>query len=210
MGFAIPSNLAKGIVEQLILNGYVRGRAVMGVQVGTMDDGGIQRVYVETVNSGSAAEKAGVKPGDIILSANGTAVSTVQELKSIISAMAPGDKLDLKVKRDGGEITLSVVLDESKPTDQANMSPPYQTYPNNGKQRNPNRQPQNPDQQQPADPYQQQPQYPNQQQPADPYQQQPQNPNQQQPADPNRQRQYSELPFDFWDMFPGMDEILPQ
>jgi serine protease Do len=185
LGFAIPSNLAKGIVEQLIQNGYVR-RAVMGVQVGTVDDSGVQSVYVESVNSGSAAENAGVKAGDIILSTNGTAVSTVQELKRLISAMSPGDTLNLKVKRDGSEITLTVILDESKPSDTANIVPPAQQDPYSRLPRYPDRQPQNPDQQQPQDP------------------------NQRQQQDPYRQRQYSDIPDDLWEMFPGMEDILPQ
>ncbi|MDR0491944.1 MAG: trypsin-like peptidase domain-containing protein, partial [Oscillospiraceae bacterium] len=139
LGFAIPSNGAKGIVDLLIKDGYIKGRAVMGVQVGTtMDDNEKTSVYVDSVNSGSAAEKAGVEVGDIILSANGKEVSTVEGLKKIIGALSPGDKLSLKIRRGDEEKLLTVLLDEYKPADPATSAPsddqlPHREYlPNDG------------------------------------------------------------------------------
>ena len=122
LGFAIPSSVAKGIVELLIKDGYVKGRPVMGVMIGQRADGDDEdeaSVYVDSVNSGGAAEKAGIKVDDVILSANGKTVKTVAGLKEIINAMAPGDELTLKILRGGDEKTITVILDEYKPPEPA-------------------------------------------------------------------------------------------
>ena len=115
LGFAIPSNEAKAIVDLLIRDGYVKGRAVMGVTVGLDDEDGATFVYVVSVNPGSAAEKAGVKEDDVILSANRKAVSTIEELKDVIATLSPGDELALKIRRGNENISLTVILDEYKP-----------------------------------------------------------------------------------------------
>jgi len=90
---------------------------VMGVQVGMQDDDGKLNVYVDSVSADSAAEKAGVLAGDIILSANGVTVSSISELKGIINDLSPGDSLALTIQRDGKEIKLTVILGESIPSD---------------------------------------------------------------------------------------------
>ena len=117
LGFAIPSNTAERIIGQLISDGYVKGQPVLGVSVTTQDNGGLSNVYVVSVNSGSAAEKAGLKEGDIILSANNSDISTVSELKAIIETFSPGDAMALKINRSGEEIILAIILDEYKPSD---------------------------------------------------------------------------------------------
>ena len=120
LGFAIPSGTAESVINQLINMGktegygYVKKQAVMGVTVSTQEDDKSSSVKVESVNTGSAAEKAGVKEGDIIITANGTAVKTVSGLKEIINTLFPGDTLTLRVMRDDAEIVLSVILDELK------------------------------------------------------------------------------------------------
>ena len=141
LGFAIPSSKAKIVIEQLIDigitdgYGYVRKQAVMGVTVSTLDEDGNIGVLVESVNNGSAAETAGIREGDVILSANGKTTNTVNELKEIINALFPGDKLTLNVLRGGKEIYISVILDEYIPTDDGGYESrggvtPY--YPDNG------------------------------------------------------------------------------
>ena len=118
LGFAIPSSKVQSVTEQLITDGYVKGRPVMGVQIGTQQNYyGQLYVYIGAVNSGSAAEKAGVKEGDVIISANGTDIMTVDGLKGIINDLSPGDTLMLKVQRESGQYTLNVILDEYKPSD---------------------------------------------------------------------------------------------
>jgi len=123
LGFALPSSKVTGIVEQLIRDGYVTGRAVLGVMVGTNQDDDRANVYVVSVNDGSAADKAGILAEDIILSANGKAVSTVEELKEIIGELSPGDKLVLKIQRGDEELSLTAVLDEYKPPETADPVP---------------------------------------------------------------------------------------
>ncbi|MCL2152688.1 MAG: trypsin-like peptidase domain-containing protein [Oscillospiraceae bacterium] len=126
LGFAIPSSKASGIVSQLIQNGYVKGRAIMGVMVATeQEDNDRTSVYIESVNSGGAAEKAGIKADDVVLSANGVAVSTVEELKDVINALSPGDKLALKILRGNTEMSITVILDEYKPAEQESYDPYY-------------------------------------------------------------------------------------
>jgi serine protease Do len=130
MGFAIPSNAAAGIIDRLMKDGYVPGRAVMGVTVGIMkDDDGWDWVYIESVNSGSAAEKAGIKKGDIILSANGKELSTTTELSDIIGELSPGDNLALRILRGEKEMSVTVKLDEYKPNNTANQAPSGGQYP---------------------------------------------------------------------------------
>jgi serine protease Do len=64
------------------------------------------------VTSGSAAEKAGLKEGDIILEFNGEKITTDNSLSKIIMKYNPGDKITLKILRNGQEITIEVVLGE--------------------------------------------------------------------------------------------------
>ena len=136
LGFAIPSNKVESVVKTLINIGaaegfgYIRKQAVMGVTVSTQEENNNSSIHVESVNPGSAAEKAGVKEGDIILSANGTAVKTVNELKRVINNLYPGDKLDLLIQRNGKDIALSVILDESTPTDSTSQTPNGNQFPN--------------------------------------------------------------------------------
>jgi len=126
LGFAIPSNTATRIVEQLITDGYIKGRAVLGVMISMkQEDDDKTSVYVESVNDGSAAEKAGLEAGDMILSANGADVSTIGGLKDIINALSPGDRLTLKIQRGNDEMSLTAILDEYRPSDPAPVEPPF-------------------------------------------------------------------------------------
>jgi serine protease Do len=113
LGFAIPSSQAKIVVDQLIQYGFIRGRAILGVQVSVQDGTGY--VQVASVNEGSAAQKAGIATGDIILSANGEEVSTFADLRAELDSLSPGDPLALRIRRGSEEMTLTAVLDEYKP-----------------------------------------------------------------------------------------------
>ncbi|MCL2121175.1 MAG: trypsin-like peptidase domain-containing protein [Clostridiales bacterium] len=123
LGFAIPSGKAKSIVEQLMRDGYVKGRAVMGVTVGTQATGSGQAVYVESVNAGSAAEKAGMAAGDLILSAKGIAVESFEKLKEILSSLSPGDELVVELRRGEQEMRLTLILDEYNPSNEVQVMP---------------------------------------------------------------------------------------
>ncbi|MCL1877550.1 MAG: PDZ domain-containing protein, partial [Defluviitaleaceae bacterium] len=91
--------------------GYVRGRAVLGV---TIQYGG-GNVQIVSVGAGSAAHVAGVLPGDIVLSANGASLTTFADLRVILDASSPGDTMELRIRRNGEDLALSVVLDEHEP-----------------------------------------------------------------------------------------------
>jgi putative serine protease PepD len=105
VGFAIPSNTVRSVVDQLIAGGKVQ-HALLGVDVTQATSG----VGVAQVEAGSAAADAGVQTGDVITAVDGTAVTTPQQLRAIIAAHKPGDTLTLVVRRDGGSKTLKATL----------------------------------------------------------------------------------------------------
>ncbi|MAU25903.1 MAG: serine protease [Muricauda sp.] len=119
-GFAVPSNIVSKVVEDLLKYGSVQ-RGMMGVTIMTMN-GNLAKekdvdfmagVWIENVGEDSAAEKAGLKKGDIILEVNGEKVTTSPRLQEIIARHRPGDKVKVLVNRDGKEKTFTVVLENS-------------------------------------------------------------------------------------------------
>ena len=109
IGFAISSNRARTIADQLIASGHVTssGRAYLGVQLMDTNNG----VGVYSVAAGSPAEKAGVKAGDLILSINGQATATTSDLAQILIKLQPGNSAKLEVQHsDGTKATLNVTL----------------------------------------------------------------------------------------------------
>jgi Do/DeqQ family serine protease len=119
IGFAIPSNMARRVMDDLRRDGRVH-RAQLGVviQPVTADMAealGLKEahgVIVSSVSAGSAAERAGVKQGDILKSYNGQAVSDINSLRNRVADTTPGTNATLVVVRDGSEKTLTVKLDE--------------------------------------------------------------------------------------------------
>ena len=120
IGFAIPSNMANSVMEQLRTNGKVT-RAQLGVTVqqvtsdlaeslGLKHAGG---AIVSSVAPGSAAEKAGMKRGDVIESFNGQQVHDFNTLRNRVAEAGPGSTADVVISRDGSEKHLSVKLDEA-------------------------------------------------------------------------------------------------
>jgi len=108
IGFAIPSNMVRSVVDQLVKYGEVK-RGILGVHIVTLtpdiaDSLGAkdtQGALVQEVVEGSAAEKAGVKAGDVITAVNGQAVKSSAELRNRIGLMRVGENVDLAVLRDG-------------------------------------------------------------------------------------------------------------
>jgi serine protease Do len=92
-------------------NGYVSGRPLIGI-IATESRNGLS---VYSVSDGSGAKKAGIKVGDLILKADGTAVKTVAELNEIKDKKKPGDKVKLSIIRDSELMEIDVVLSEDKP-----------------------------------------------------------------------------------------------
>ena len=107
VGFAVPSNTVRTIADQLISSGKAQ-HALLGVQVKTAANG--SGVAVASVQAGSAAADAGLKAGDVITAANGTTVSSAEQLRAIIDSHHPGDKLSLTVLRGGASKSLSATL----------------------------------------------------------------------------------------------------
>jgi serine protease Do len=121
IGFAIPSNMVKNIIEQLETKGKVV-RGMLGVQVqmvtpelaksfGMSEPRG---ALVSEVHPGSPAEKAGVKREDIIIDYNGTPIHEMNELPRLVAATPPGTKASIKVLRNGKEVTLPITVTELK------------------------------------------------------------------------------------------------
>jgi serine protease Do len=120
IGFAIPVNMAKNVMEQLRTKGKVTraqlGVAVQGVTSEMAESLGLKQAtgaIVSSVTAGSAAERAGVKRGDVIQSFNGLAVHDTNTLRNRVAEAGPGSTAELVVLRDGGEKRLSVTLDEA-------------------------------------------------------------------------------------------------
>ncbi len=117
MSFAIPIRVAMNTVDQLKATGKV-SRGMIGVQiqgVGRADAKalGLPRsggALVNAVTPGSAAEKAGVKLGDVILSFNGVDVVTSNDLPPMVGLTKPGSKAELGIFRDGKTMTLPVTV----------------------------------------------------------------------------------------------------
>ena len=122
LGFAIPSNMARTVMEQLVNHGKVR-RGQLGVvvlkipseeatQLGVKQGPG---VVVYDVQSGSGADRAGLHKGDVITALNGTQVNDPNSFRNLIAATAPGTEVTLTVKRNGGEQQMRVTLGEFTP-----------------------------------------------------------------------------------------------
>ncbi len=112
IGFAIAISEAKPIIEDLINNGYVSGRPLVGVSVSANRNG----LTVEQIAQGSGAEKAGMQVGDLIVKADGQSVKTSAQLNEIRDKKAPNDTLTLTVIRDGEVMDINVVLGEDVPS----------------------------------------------------------------------------------------------
>ncbi len=118
LGFAIPINDAKPIINQLMMFGYVKGRPSLGVD--GQDISSIlaqvyripQGVYVTSVAPGSGAANAGIQEEDIIMSVDGKNVASLKTLDNIIKQHKVGDKIALKVYRDERTMTVNVTLTE--------------------------------------------------------------------------------------------------
>jgi serine protease Do len=126
IGFAIPINMAKSIYKQLVETGKVaRGFLGVGIQDLTAENApffGLKQdtkgVLVPEVTKGSAAEKAGLKPGDVIIELNGKPVGTAKELQGRVAALKPDTAVELIVLRDGKRETVSAKLSERPPKEQ--------------------------------------------------------------------------------------------
>lgn len=116
IGFAIPSTDVKRIADQLVATGTVTssGRAALGVSATTVTDrsGQPQGVGVVRVTPGGPADKAGIQPGDVIVSVNGGQTPNAQALSALLAGLQVGQTVPVTVRRSGSEQTLQVTLGE--------------------------------------------------------------------------------------------------
>jgi serine protease Do len=130
IAFAIPINVASQVKDQLVKNGKVeRGRIGVAIQEVTQslaESFGLDRpqgALVTTVDPGGPADKAGVKPGDVILSVDGHKVDRSAEVPPLVAAVKPGSKSNLDIWRDGSKKTLAVTVGELKSDQVASAKP---------------------------------------------------------------------------------------
>ena len=120
IGFAIPANMAKNVMSQLIDHGSVR-RGLLGVTVQPVTSDIARSLNVEahgalisSLTPGGAAEKAGLRRGDIITAINGAAVRDSNSLRNEVGQMLPGSEVKVTVLRDAKEQTINVRLGEKQ------------------------------------------------------------------------------------------------
>ncbi|MCS4273398.1 serine protease DegQ [Raoultella sp. BIGb0132] len=120
IGFAIPSNMAKTLAQQLIQFGEIK-RGLLGIK-GTEMSADIARAmnidaqrgaFVSEVLPNSGSAKAGIKSGDVIVSMNDKPLNSFAELRSRIATTEPGTKVKLGLLRDGKPVNVEVTLDKS-------------------------------------------------------------------------------------------------
>lgn len=124
IGFAIPVNEAKGIIASVVETGKF-SRPFLGVKFVTLDQSVAKELkldisegaYIGTegdsIVAGSPAEKAGIKPGDVITKVNNTKLSARNQLTSVISRFRVGQEVTLTVVRSGEELKLKTILSEA-------------------------------------------------------------------------------------------------
>jgi serine protease Do len=126
IGFAVPANLARQVMDQILKNGKVT-RAYLGIMPQDVTPGiakafgekEARGVLVGDVSPNSPAQAAGLQRGDIILEVNGKPISDSNQLRMSISMMQPGSEVKLRVVRHGNQNDMTIKLNEL-PTEQAN------------------------------------------------------------------------------------------
>ncbi|MBO5743919.1 MAG: trypsin-like peptidase domain-containing protein [Clostridia bacterium] len=121
LGFAIPIDEAKPIIQDLMTSGYVKGRPVIGIggRAVTKEDAKAYNlkvgVYVVSMTPNGPAYISGVKVGDIIVECEGEPIETVDDINVIKNKKSPGDMLKIKVYRNGKYASINIVLGEETP-----------------------------------------------------------------------------------------------
>ncbi len=119
IGFAVPANLARTVMEGLIKNGRV-SRGFLGIALQPLSEELAKAFKIENnagalvaeVTSKSPAEKAGVQSGDVVVEVSGKKVEGPRELQLMVAALAPGTKVEVKLVRDAKEKVVTVELGE--------------------------------------------------------------------------------------------------
>ena len=125
LGFAIPINDVVAMIEDIMTNGYVTNKPYLAITGGTMTsqmaaqyrydvDSG---VFVYSVEEGGAADKAGLKMGDVIIKVDDTDITSMEDLTAVKKQYSAGDTATFTIYREGQETTVEVTWD-SVPADQ--------------------------------------------------------------------------------------------
>ncbi|MBT8187882.1 MAG: trypsin-like peptidase domain-containing protein, partial [Croceitalea sp.] len=126
--FAVPSNIAKKVVDDILEFGNVQ-KGILGISAlnaaspQAMEQGldEIDGVYISNVEEETGAEKAGLQEGDIIKQVDDVRIRKFSELTGYLSAKRPGDEVSVTVNRNGRNVTLPVVLTKNQTIDLPNM-----------------------------------------------------------------------------------------
>lgn len=131
LGFAIPIDHAKTVIENLIENGYVKGRPSLGVvlQAASTINSDKENVYIAEVEKGKAADKAGLKTGDQILKADGKNVTSISDVKEAIDSHKAGDNMSFTILRENETKEIKVKLGEADTTQTETQSYQNNTIP---------------------------------------------------------------------------------
>lgn len=121
LGFAIPIDTAKTVIEELIDNGYVSNRAQLGVSLQAVSDEmtaqklGVSRagIYIAAITEGSSADKAGLEVKDRIISIDDKEITSVSDVKMIIDEHSVGDELEIQISRNDRLMKVKVTLSEA-------------------------------------------------------------------------------------------------
>ena len=145
LGFAIPINDVAAMIQDIMTNGYVSNKAYLGITPGTMNEQMAAQyrydvtkgVFIYSVEDGSAADKAGLKMGDVIMKIDGTDVDSYQDLVALKKKYSAGDESTFTIYRDGKQQDVSVTWG-AVPADQAtdNNSQSQQSQNNNSNSNN--------------------------------------------------------------------------
>lgn len=119
IGFSIPSNMAKSVMEQLLRDGRVR-RGMLGIGIQNLNEDTAQAlglkdtsgVLVSEVRPGSAAEKAGIQRRDVITAINGEKIDDRNVLRNKVAGTLPGTEIKVTILRDGNPMEVTATLDE--------------------------------------------------------------------------------------------------
>ncbi len=118
LGFAIPTVWAKEVIDLLLDQGRLTGRPTIGITCFALVDGAAafygrdSGIYIETVTAGSPADKAGLQPGDIILSANGQEILTLEDFTAVRDVVGVGGVMELVIWRQGETFETELTLAE--------------------------------------------------------------------------------------------------
>lgn len=128
LGFAIPINSVKGIIEKLINYGKVTDRPYLGLSVKYYEEGqykdGVAGVYVSALTSGGPSEKAGLKIGDRLISLGGVEIKKSNDIIDVRDSHKVGDTIEAVVERDGTTNTYTIVIGDSGDFEESNTTKP--------------------------------------------------------------------------------------